>query len=158
MQITCGATRWVILIGPWAVKIARIRPVQAFKRLGQYLLRGEVSNKLRKYGPRPLAGGFNYFFAGVLCNRLEYWLWKQRPQSFMAPTYFSFLGLVNIQARGLPVTPWELDQEHPFPALLREGSPMAAVELAAPVQFCRINGKILVVDYGGQETAELFLR
>ncbi|MFA6436817.1 MAG: hypothetical protein WC242_01710 [Candidatus Paceibacterota bacterium] len=96
MKIVNGGTRIVILIGPFAIKIAKMD--FSIRRLGfiYKYLRGRIKpNEKRVLNVWIVLGDL---IAGIFENWSERKNWKKNKASFMAPTYFS-LGIVNLQKR-----------------------------------------------------------
>lgn len=153
-----GATRFVILIGPFAVKVARIRGFWAVRRFFTHMRNGEVHDKLRKFDANPTRAGCKYLFAGVVSNLREVKLWSATQLAFLTPTPFSFFGLINVQYLGQAVSQEELDREHPFPELLVGLSEEDAFDLARAANFCRFEGRVCLCDYGKEEDFLLLMR
>lgn len=115
-----GDTRWVVLIGPIALK---------FTRIVEYV-----------DGERFVSGGIN-------ANVREYCRYKTYgDRAPLAPTYVTLMGLVNIQRRGEPVTQEELDASPIFAGLTDEY--VQQHDSRRAVNFCRISGRIVWCDYG----------
>lgn len=59
----------------------------------------------KAYWDTPLEayGGFrSWLFKGLAANWMEFWLYTKTHNPFLQPTYFSLLGLVNVQRYGNP--------------------------------------------------------
>lgn len=72
MRVTWGTTRYVILIGPIAIKIVRTRPLWVLLKIVDYYIHGTPSPRLCEYSDSPIRSGFTHLFAGILANRHEY--------------------------------------------------------------------------------------
>ena len=158
MHVSWGATRFVILIGSVAIKIARPRLFRALQRLYYHQRRGEVREKLLAIANNPVVAIVKFLCAGIIANRNEYRLWHESPRQYFVPTLFSFGWLVNVQLRGTHVRPEELEIDHPFRALLERRSPGFIADMTKPANFCRYEGRVCLADYGSQETFICFSR
>lgn len=99
-------------------------------------------------------------FSGIIANVNERRTYRRTKSPFVIPTYFSFLGLFNIQKRGKKIDFWDNrevwgyiwrnsqnpDQPH------CDGHTLADTE-----NYCIDDGKLKLVDYGNRQIAE-FLR
>lgn len=152
MRIAWGGSRFVVLTENYAFKFARFRPFRALKRLYQTFAKREVGTKLRRYHrSHPLIAGLKYLIAGAWANTIEQEVYEKTKHPALAPTYLSLFGIVNVQRRGAPVSSEELAREHPFVHLAR--IPVLSVDMTKPENFCRIDGIVMLVDYGQIELA-----
>lgn len=162
MRVTYGWTRFVILTETRAIKIARIRLLHILIQLFRKCREGTVRTKLLKHGDSVISGGWrlfvrNYLLVGVIVNRQEARLWRERGQDIFVPTLRSYAwGLVNIQPRGEVVTAPELEREHPFRPLLSLAPLDVAEDMSHPWNFARYQGKVCLIDYGSDGTFSLF--
>lgn len=156
MRCSSGTTRFVILIGPIAIKFAKIHVLRSIYRLFCYSATGVASERLQKHAQNPFIAGLKYFFDSLITNWNEWMVWTASPECFMAPTFFSFFGIVNIQKRGTPVTQAEVDANHPFRHLLWNESLDFVFDMTQAPNFCKIDGRICIVDYGSKESFRLF--
>lgn len=140
-----GSTRFVILCGPFAIKIARFRPIRAIIRLWQLLKTREVKRELQKYHKQPVLGGFAYLMAGVIANRTEYRRYIKYNHFQLVPTEFSFLGLLNVQRRGKQLTMH--DRSALRAQALWQLSNGRTDDLRSARQFCSIGGRVCLADY-----------
>lgn len=111
-MIRQGATRTVVLIGPYVLKIARIPIVYSLAIIGKRIFRRKYS-KYRYSTLRETARSVcaSCFLKGIQSNRREYERWKKRrtivnlPESAeLIPTRASLLGgIINIQDRAYDV-------------------------------------------------------
>jgi len=152
-----GATRWVVLTKRYAIKIARVRPIRPFIRLLQLLQEGGVMENLEKHDSNLIKSVLKYLGAGLRANRIEYRFYKKYGlHNDLVPTLFSFCWIINVQQRGEPCGEKEV-HKHPLWQIL--GNPLfveAAADLGQPKQFCVINSRIYLADYG-QEILESVL-
>ena len=155
-QISWGMTRFVILVGPVAIKIARFRLLWIPRRFLHFVKSQEISTKIA-YQTRNPRLAFNNVFAGLIANRSEYLLWQKSHRHFLAPTPYSLLGgVINIQRRGERVSVEELIAAHPFQELLAMMPSPLAYDMTKAGNFGRHEGRICLIDYG-DETAGKFL-
>lgn len=147
MRVSWGFTRFVVLVGDYAVKIARPRPWQVLRRLIRHAIQGNVRARLTERYGSPFVGGLRYLFLGVLANTIENTLWREVGESWMVPTLWS-CGIVNIQKRGRPISLHELDTEHPFRSELVLMPEEMREDLSSVKNFCRLDGRVLLCDYG----------
>lgn len=155
MQIAFGATRVVLLTKTKAFKFARIRPIWSAMRLIASLMEGKVSERLDRYHRNPFSAGIRYVLIGVVVNRQEAMMWRKTKDPRFVPTLHSlFGGLVNIQERGDAVFEI-LAASHPFTRLI-DCPGRASDDLMRPVNFCLINDRVLLLDYGGDDFVAAF--
>ncbi len=169
MEWKKGNRRIVLLVGPFAIKIARVRLIKYLATIRQNWTRAEnLKNFLRLVKkdlcyPIDTDGGFKHLiFRGLLANLREfaYFVLKRCPN--MMPIYFSLLGFVNIQRSGLPC---DLDYrtlwfDHIQGKLQDDGieSPVRRFghHFSNSENFCfDSKGRLRMVDYGDPETVWL---
>ena len=120
MVILKGATRWVFLVGPWAIKVP-------------YVKYGRYENT-----------GFRSFLYGLLANDQEARFSKLSPK--LCPVVFHHpFGLLLVMKRTKPL-PVELTEEE-YQAFINEADAVLPVE-NKPDSFGLLDGKIVAVDYG----------
>lgn len=156
-QFSWGATRFVILIGTIAIKIARPRPFRALSRLLEHWVNGEVRIRLLTFAENPYLAIIRYIFSGIIANHNEHQLWQEFPRRFLVPTICSFGWLVNVQERGTSISHEELDASHPFRGLL-EDMPLELIgDMTKAENFCRYKGRICLTDYGSEQAFAFFI-
>ena len=155
-RVYLGSTRVVFLVGCFAFKIARFRPLRPMIRLIEHLRGGVVGEKLQKFDERTSCAVVKYLFAGIYANRTEYLYSRYTgyiPVAQVVRLYFG--GLFLLQERGNPV-----DSEnqsvlrHPMWLTMleeKEGDP-----IAARAQFVLIRGEVRLADYGRSDLAQFF--
>jgi hypothetical protein len=126
-----------------------LRFIRPIRQLLLHSLNGEVAQKLKKFDKNPVKGGLKYLLAGVRANRAEWNTYKKYGSDILAPTLWSFYGFINIQARGGLVTENEIS-EHVLVELMQK-FPIEDDDTINPIQFCKINGSVVLVDYGREE-------
>lgn len=119
---------------------------------------GEVATTLGKYNSHPLVAITRYILAGFIANRQEFAIWRSVGGKPLMPTLFSFGGFLTIQRRGEPVSADELMAEHPFRGSLESCGPDVLIDLLKAENFCRYEGSIRLLDYGGLWAPEFFPR
>lgn len=149
MRIAIGKTRIVILTDTYAIKIARFRFVRPLVQLVRHLIKGEVKKRLQKFDADPVVGGYKYLFAGVRANLTEWYVYDALHLDILAPTLWSFKGIVNLQRRGRPVTEAQL-RTHIMRRLLFL-YPVEDDDTMHPHQFCKIDRRVVLADYGRSE-------
>lgn len=150
MRLTWGATRFVILIGTKAIKIARIPIARPIIRLVRGFFRDhDLKERLANHDPRFAMAVLKYFACGFIANRLELEISQTHAHLPIARTRHSYLwGLVNVQERGVPA--WHVDlRDHYFTRILPKGE--LANEILMHRQFCVIDNAVLLADYGNPE-------
>jgi hypothetical protein len=152
-------TRVVVLLGPYAIKIARVRIFGCAFRTALYsykacaaLLTGRLRERVAfwRVEPRGVSNSLLRAYVdglanGLIANRLEYRRSKQSAAYDLAPTLFSLGYLVNVQVRGASLSGDDISL-HPLVSAARQ-HPEMLVELQ-PQQFCRIGDTICLADYG----------
>ncbi len=146
MRITFGSTRMVILTDAYAIKIARFRLVRPILQLIRHLINGEVKTRLQKFDKDPVTGGFKYLLAGVRANQTEWHVYNTLKLDILAPTLWSFHGLINVQRRGTPVSVREMSA-HVIHRLLFI-NPIDDSDVFQTCQFCKIQKRVVLLDYG----------
>ena len=101
-----GNTRTVIVIKKKIViKLPKTDPLYAFARIKYTIKRFGILAMLKNtfLSPDTDIMSIKYaLFRGILANYREYKLWKRSKHKLLVPTYFSALGLFNIQPFGKP--------------------------------------------------------
>ena len=150
IQFCWGASRFVILVGPYAIKIARFRPFYFLWRIVYHFCMGKLMQKINQHrGDSFLKSTFRFIFMGIYANKLEYQLYKKGWRPELVPTIFSIWGLVNLQMRGEPVSDDALRACNPFADLAKD--PVYEGDLIRGVNFSRFGGDIRLHDYGNPQ-------
>lgn len=151
MRFAYGATRIVLLIGPYAIKMPRPRPLRPFVRLIQLLGNRQVSIQLRTYDENRIVGALKYLLAGLRANRREFQIAQKGlcEQYQLCPVVRQIgWGLIIIQKRGEPL-PSGMDlSSHP---LWSEMVAEAKGEDAARKQYALFGAQPLLVDYANPQ-------
>lgn len=143
LGFTYGTTRWVLLIGPYAIKVARFRPLRPFIKLFTALQKQEVRQSLHKHDKSMIRAALKYLFAGIYANRIEHHLYRKYKSDHLIPTLFTICWIVNVQVRGDPIT--DVDVGTPLFKKMRVGP---NDDLMDPRQWCSLKGTMKLVDYG----------
>jgi hypothetical protein len=155
VEIKSGSTRLVVLVGDKAVKIAKIRLRDPFRRLlGFFFFQRTRRDLLSKYSHAPIKCVGNRIFIGIAANRNEYRYYTSTKDSRVMPVQKQlFGGLVIIQERGLPVTPDEFMKD----CLSISGDEIH--DMTGIHQFCRRFGtrQIVLIDFGNEETTKFLV-
>jgi hypothetical protein len=156
MEIRSGDSRIVVLVGNKAIKIAKIRLLDPFRRLiGLVFSRSTRKELLTKYGHAPTRCATGRIFIGLIANRNEYRYYQSTKDPRVMPVERQLLwGLAIVHERGIPIGPDEIVEDCPFHVTLED-----AHDLTGMHQFCRRSGtrQVVVVDFGNKETEEFLL-
>ncbi|MDP2704797.1 MAG: hypothetical protein U1D31_00345 [Patescibacteria group bacterium] len=148
MRFAYGWSRWVFLVGNVAIKIPRLRPLHWISRFFFWKSQGKFTERFETHFKcNPVVGVWRYLCNGIIANIVEHRIYQKHPDLPIAPTLFSFLGLVNIQVRGKPLAESSLPN-CPFRTIAKLHPQF--VDLADIRNFAEINGKIVLVDCGPQ--------
>lgn len=156
MRIKCGSTRFVLLVGVYAIKIARVRPLRFLARaLIMCFSKKRRKHFIFKYGDTFFQAIKNDVFAGLKANKNEYSYYTESSDCRVMPILQQFMYCcVIIQVRGTDITCSELARETPFCKEFVAGDEL--YEIWEPDQFCRHPmGQLVLVDYGRSETISL---
>ncbi|MFA6273920.1 MAG: hypothetical protein WC662_02055 [Candidatus Paceibacterota bacterium] len=103
----------------------------------------------------------NCLFNGLMSNWKEFRFHQKTKMPSTLPTFFSFLGLFNIQKRGIELT---IDHDKWWSILTNllenpDDARRAGHTLLNPKNFCQNeNGKVQILDYGERRTQEFLLK
>lgn len=171
MLISVGTGRIVVPIKPLgvALKFPRIKFFLACHMVFYTLVRPPsqilraISAQFRfKSTQRATIKGA--LFGGLVENWGEYRFYTKTKNQFLQPTYFSFLGLVNIQKFGYPI-PTEYDgvvwREKIWSRLVRITDREVLKDphhFEGPDNLCRDGCRVRICDYGSQQTQTLITK
>jgi len=148
MRFEYGTTRFVFCIGDVAVKVARVKVIYWVIRLWNRVFgtpKTESAGVANTQGSVQRFARLKHLFAGVTANLQEARMCTQHPHLPVAPTLFSFFGLVNIQVRGTPIGKDDLVL-CPFRELAHIES--GGITLNQAENFGRVDGVIVLLDCG----------
>lgn len=146
VRFALGCTRFVILTRRFAIKIARPRLIRPLLQLWRHTVSGEVRTKLQRFDHNPMLGGLKYVTAGIQANLAEWKIYTDHASDILAPTLWTFYGIVNVQVRGEAVAQHEIESHYLYGAL--HALPIENNDVLHAKQFCRIKGKVVLADYG----------
>jgi hypothetical protein len=155
MKIKSGKTRIVFLVGDKAIKFGRVRLLRLILRILLFPFMSKHNNMLfyEAYGKYFLLGMFNYLLVGIDANKREYQYYKESNDNRVVPTRKILLnGWIVIQDRGEFVSLQELEKNNPFKDVV--GYPIFT-EKHEYWQFCKIDGQLLLADYGRKEVCQI---
>lgn len=92
-------------------------------------------------------------FKGIADNWREFWFYAITRHLFAHPTYFSLFGLVNVQRRGDSPAVGSGDFARQVKCIIGEEEfHVDAHHFRLPNNFCVVNGRLRMVDYGSPNT------
>ena len=150
MKIGLGSTRIVFIFSNIVIKLPRLRVLYPLRRFREHRQNGQVTEKLKKFGPTVFTAGLNYFFAGIIANRLEYRYSKNTPSEGIVPINILLWGIIVIQQKGEAVSASSGQWEKFERILRRRGIPEH--DTVRSCNFCIFGDRLRMVDYGNQET------
>ena len=143
-----GKTRLVILIGPYALKIARLGLSYTLHRAFEILRSGQTREKIVEWSDKNLSIRdilCETLLIGIVSNKKEYHRSRNHSDLGLMPTLWTFFYLVNVQQRGDPVAD-ETRLNHPLLRLL-PGYEHFRSDIDRPEQYCWHGRQLLLVDY-----------
>ncbi len=146
MRFDYGTTRFVFCIGPWAIKIAKVKVGYSIRHFLHPENPREQQRLLKIYNR---FSGVKFLPAGLLANLEEARLYRKHSSLPLTPTYFSFLGLFNIQKRANMLGQDDLSI-CPFRNIAHLDPDLMKIE-----NFGKINGVVCLLDYGRRSTSIL---
>jgi hypothetical protein len=170
MQILLnGKTRIVILAGPFAFKIARIRllhylirSVWYCRRAATIIGRGHIAEQRARWhreGTNACTVVKTAFvlelrralISGVVANFTECRLTGKSNEYDLVPTICTLFYLINVQVRGKPDSVLDIASHPVMRILAATGQPALDLE---PQQFCTFRRRTLLADYGNPRLRE----
>lgn len=97
-------------------------------------------------------------FFGIVSNWREFWFYQTTKHPFVTPTYFSLLGLVNIQRFEEQISRTSVDRNLFWHNLyiLTDGEVMKdSHHFDDPQNYCLVDGKLKLIDYGNWRAQEV---
>lgn len=157
--INSGNTRFVVLAGSFAFKIAKIRLLYPLQRTIDILKAKKAADKFAEWrlerGQGVASVIVRAVLGGIFANLAERKRYLQHPDADLVPTLVTFWGLVNVQKRGDDVGDYPIDNHPLFRSV--STSTVPGQDLSRRDQYCMIDGKLLLADYGNP-CLELILR
>lgn len=153
MKIHLGSCRLVIVVGPFAIKIARNRLLQLLIKLIWMQFFKVVKVRFQKrYGERFLTATRNYLAKGFDENNNEWSYYCETFDPRVGRVINRLLwGCIVVQRAAVSVTKSELATDNP----VRELVEMRQSDLRRTRQYGRIDGRVVVVDFGNSRTVAL---
>lgn len=147
-----GSSRFVLILGPYAIKFPKIRIFRATARLALWPflfwwykrpMRRALKNMLYRLGIEP--------------NRSEAKYWKATRDPRVMPVKCLLFGCISVQSAGDPVSWDEVLAESPLASLPKDE--MKGCDATRAVQFARHgDGRVLLVDYGYNGAVDILTR
>jgi hypothetical protein len=150
VHIAQGSTRFVLIVGDVAIKFPKVfKPSHILKHIYKVLTKKEnLKEKLDNYHTNFFLALLRYFISPILINWEEYKDYRRYSDlGFLAPTYFSLWGLVNIQMRGDPITEVNRKEWERRIIPLQKALLMPHYDSFQADNWCFINGKPHLIDY-----------
>lgn len=155
MKIARGMSRTVFIFSNFVIKLPRIYWGLIFGTMWREMNGGDLMYHLKTYRVKHHNTIPNYLFSGIVENWAEFLFYK-RNKSFrlLAPTHFSFFGLLNVQQFCEPLMLrdddlWSQLVRITDDAVIKDGHAFASSK-----NFGTYNGEIRMVDYGSKGTRE----
>lgn len=143
MKFGKGMSRYVVCVGPWAIKFARVRILHWIVRILRKVLVADLAfYREQVTRPEKSVARIQHLFSGVVANLEEYRFNRRHPELPLAKTLLTLFGLVNIQRRGVPVTEAEL-VDCPFREIAHLEDDLSKTE-----HYGRVDDQIVLLDYG----------
>jgi hypothetical protein len=158
MKIRYGDYRYVLVFQNFVVKFPRIYLLNAIKNVWIQIKRRQLRWYLKKFKYGSSFSVLRMLFKGILDNWQECLFYKKTHYGFLMPTYYSFFGLVNIQARGQS---WDQEDLH-YRNLLSEITNDDVYDDAHG--FLHANnygfhfGRLKMFDYGGRRVIKVITK
>lgn len=167
MPIKKGTSRLAICLPTvgLVVKLPLVRPwsfLKCLKGSVKYSIKGQswkfLKNTLWLDDEHDKLGNIRYtLLSGIYQNWQEFLLWRRTHSPFLEPTYFSLLGLVNVQQYGEELgVSFEFETLWSQMLVLSEQAVLSnSHHFSNPANFSFRNGSIRMFDYGGRGVREV---
>lgn len=170
MQTKYGTSRLVICLPKLGlvIKLPLAKPIVFVRQVISAISLGRQSKDIKKWlkwavwlgEDTDTVGNIRYtLLNGTYQNWQEYRIWRRTRSSFLEPTFFSLLGLVNVQKYGEQLTEitvgalWSQLLELSDKAVWSNGH-----HFANPENFSFRDGTIRMLDYGGRGVEEVVVQ
>jgi hypothetical protein len=155
MKIIKGSSRTAIVFGCIVIKFPIIRLRLGLQELWQEFKEGALINHFRKYDYEQFGTIPHFFFRGIFNNWLEFVFYqKNKSLLLLAPTYFSLLGLLNVQKYCEPLCVEDMDFWHQIGELAGNVIWKDVHVFSNVKNFGMVNGRLKIVDYGSRGSRE----
>lgn len=167
MFIKRGTSRLVVCLPEWGlvIKLPRPRPLSFIRNTAHAVRRAyrcrqmrwiEWSLRLDHNNDNDLMGNIRYtLLNGIWHNWQEWRLWGGTRSRFLEPTYFSLLGLVNIQRYGEDLRVSDIGLWAQMVEFSEGAVWSNAHHFGDPSNFSYRGGIVRMRDYGGRGVAEV---
>lgn len=154
MHFAWGMSRFVIVLPNVVIKFAYFNPLTFLKNGIGYLWRGDVDSRVEQYRFKDTSGLMRFLPSRLIVNWQEYMFYQETCASYLAPTLWSFYGLINIQRRGRVVRGdeevWEqyvkaLHSQEFLPTYING---VYITDINHAPNLCFIDGNLVIHDYG----------
>ncbi len=159
MKIEKGWNRFVIVAPKFgiAIKLPIIHLFLSIKILVKLSLIFEFRSIFLEMA-LPISDRWSYknrLFGGIVTNWREFIFYRRTKNPFLQPTYFSFLGLINIQKMGTPCDISYVDLWCQLLNLTDSGVMADNHHFENSDNFCFDSGKLKIHDYGSIVTQKV---
>jgi hypothetical protein len=159
MHIKIGSTRAVFIFNSFVLKFPIVRLHLALRQFWHLLRDGGLREHWQRWTSRNMGTLPFILFSSTIINWQEYCFWHTTKMPILAPTYFSFFGLFNIQQRVKPVEQEEyygrLDSAEIKSADCRG---TALHEFMSEENFGWLEDRLVMVDYGSHRVIPVLLK
>lgn len=157
-----GQDRFVLVLPKLgiAVKFPKIRLLNALSTIFNRIRSGRLKLLLwtcSKWAPESQFVISGMLLRGIVANQRERRLWKRTHNPFLQPTFFSLFGLFNIQQYGKPYLGHNTDLWVQVRKITHEDAYRDAHQFSEPSNYCVVDGKLRILDYGGRESTWVVL-
>lgn len=99
-----------------------------------------------------------YILGNFVVNLREWWFWVRERHPFCQPTPFSIPGVVNVQPSGTVLPYDEVEHARRLQQVTTDYHPSTMHTLLNPKNFCVVDGRLRIFDYGSPEVIEFIRR
>ena len=136
-----------------AIKLPFVRLLAVICDITNRIIRDQLWSMLREVTYSVDQVGYkNCLLGGIFANWREFLFYRKTRNSLLQPTYFSFLGLLNIQKSGKPCLLQAVDLWCQLYELTNAKVFDSSHHFANPDNFCFDRGGLKMVDYGSNRT------
>lgn len=146
MKIKKGTYRIVFIFNKFVVKIPKFHIKAGIEQLHICYKIKRLKN-VWQWGSSSYSGCMRWFFGGIADNWQEYRFYSKTKLAILMPTYFSLLGLLNIQKRGQTLKMDSFDLWCHLCDLTNEDVWDDNHTFVNPKNFCVEDGVLKIIDY-----------
>jgi hypothetical protein len=147
MEIAKGKSRTVFVFKKFVLKFARIRLRDTIKTLRYGYEMGRLIKYLN-YSIDVYVSPKRTLFLGIRDNWQEFVFYVFNRSPFLAPTYFSLFGLLNVQKRGEKPKIKDVDLWCQLCDMTNKAVHVDGHSFSNSHNFCECDGHLMIVDYG----------